>query len=980
MRNAYQQAVGDAHEMFTQAADRFADVVEGLQADGRRYARQELDATRSELRKGILELPQETAESAAQMRRVIVDQIEALAELNRIVARHGRGLDTVDPTTTRRIETTEVSGRRGAPQETTFANGPRIEPAPRPRNDLSGMTPPAMPPRRAESPSLSPAQTGQRAGWLTDLLGRADDEPPAREPPSREPPSREPPREPAPEVARGDDRATRRGIDSLDSLAVDIARMIDHDAAADLWDRYHRGERNVFTRKLYTMQGQRAFDEIRKKYRSERDFMQTVDRYIVEFERLLEEVSRDDRGQVVARTYLTSETGKVYTMLAHAAGRFDWTFYGDGKRETGAPCARPFCFYAERPSVRCHGFTLNNLQQAKLNILDLLRSYSAELDLAAPHHRLRTMPGTLPPSLSVRVERWPIAGAFTISRGAKTEATVVVAELVDRKFRGRGECVPYARYGETVEGVVQAIEAMRGAIAEGLDRDALQQAMPAGAARNALDCALWDLAAKQAGQPAHTLAGLANPKPLITAHTISLGTPAAMAASAEAAADRPLLKVKLGGGDDPARIAAVRRAAPRCELIVDANEGWTQDDLATNLAACADVGVTLVEQPLPADRDEPLARLDHLCPLCADESVHGRSSLAALIGKYDAVNIKLDKTGGLTEALLLADDAERLGFSLMVGCMVATSLAMAPAVLLAQRARIVDLDGPLLLARDRPGCSRYEGSFVHPPTAALWPGPSALPAMDRAIDRAAGLARTSSAGGISEETVITWRAILSAIAAVSFCAPIVRVAMAQSYPARPVKIIVPFAPGGVDVTARVVADRLSSVLGQLFVVENRAGGAGGSIGAKAVAMAEPDGYTLLFSTPGPVTISPAVNRNVDYDTRNFAAVAIVSNSPLMLVINPALPVNSVQELIAYAKANPGKVHFLLVAGIWHAAASFGRALESEDRRLLHARSLSWLVAGNNRSDRRPGADVFRQCAEPAAIRTGWHPPSNRLDE
>lgn len=324
------------------------------------------------------------------------------------------------------------------------------------------------------------------------------------------------------------------------------------------------------------------------------------------------------------------------------------------------------------------------------------------------------------PSLSVRVEHWPIAGAFTISRGAKTEASVVVAELADHQFRGRGECVPYARYGETVDGVAQAIEAMGAAVEHGIGHDALQQTMPAGAARNALDCALWDLAAKRAGQPVHKLAGLGNPKPLVTAYTISLGTPSAMAAATEAAADRPLLKIKLGSGGDPARIAAVRRAAPSAELIVDANEGWTQDDIATNLAACADAGVTLIEQPLPADRDEPLARLDHLCPLCADESVHGRSSLPALLGKYDAVNIKLDKTGGLTEALLLAEEAERLGFSLMVGCMVATSLAMAPAILLAQRARIVDLDGPLLLARDRPDGLRYEGSLVHPPSAALW--------------------------------------------------------------------------------------------------------------------------------------------------------------------------------------------------------------------------------------------------------------------
>jgi L-alanine-DL-glutamate epimerase-like enolase superfamily enzyme len=325
-----------------------------------------------------------------------------------------------------------------------------------------------------------------------------------------------------------------------------------------------------------------------------------------------------------------------------------------------------------------------------------------------------------PVRLTVRVERWPIAGAFTISRGAKTEATVVVAELSDGQWRGRGECVPYGRYDETVEGVVQAIEEMGAAIASGLDRDALQRAMPPGAARNALDCAFWDLAAKQAGRPAHQLAGLGQPKALVTAYTISLGTPAAMAAAAETAAARPLLKVKLGGAGDPARIAAVRHAAAQSELIVDANEGWTPDNLAANLAACAEAGVTLVEQPLPADRDELLARIEHLCPICADESVRGRASLPALVGRYDAVNIKLDKTGGLTEALSLAEEAERLGFSLMVGCMVATSLAMAPAVLLAQRARVVDLDGPLLLARDRAEGLRYEGSLVHSPTAALW--------------------------------------------------------------------------------------------------------------------------------------------------------------------------------------------------------------------------------------------------------------------
>ena len=323
-------------------------------------------------------------------------------------------------------------------------------------------------------------------------------------------------------------------------------------------------------------------------------------------------------------------------------------------------------------------------------------------------------------SLAVRVERWPIAGSFAISRGAKTEAAVVIAELFDGRCRGRGECVPYARYGETVAGVCDAIGATAADIARGLDRATLQQAMPPGAARNALDCAFWDLAAKRAGAPVHALVGLPAPKPLTTAYTISLAAPAVMAAAAAQAADRALLKVKLGAPDDPARIMAVRGAAPRAELIVDANEGWTDDDLAQNLAACAAAGVTLVEQPLPADRDQMLARITRPLPICADESVHGRASLAALAGKYDAVNIKLDKAGGLTEALAMAADAERLGFDLMVGCMVATSLAMAPAMLLAQRARVVDLEGPLLLARDRPDGLRYEGSLVHPATPAPW--------------------------------------------------------------------------------------------------------------------------------------------------------------------------------------------------------------------------------------------------------------------
>jgi L-alanine-DL-glutamate epimerase-like enolase superfamily enzyme len=326
----------------------------------------------------------------------------------------------------------------------------------------------------------------------------------------------------------------------------------------------------------------------------------------------------------------------------------------------------------------------------------------------------------MPVSLSVRIERWPIAGSFAISRGAKTEAVVVVAELSDGDHLGRGECVPYARYGETVEGVASTIAAMAAEIGRGLDRERLQQAMGPGAARNALDCAFWDLAAKQSRRPAREIAGLPPLEPLTTAYTISLGSPEAMAAAAEKAAARALLKVKLGGDGDRERIAAVRRAAPNCRLVVDANEGWTPANLLENLSACAEAGVALVEQPLPADRDEALAKITRPLPVCADESVHGKASLAALAGRYDAVNIKLDKTGGLTEALATARQAESMGFALMVGCMVATSLAMAPAILVAQRARLVDLDGPLLLARDRPHGLRYEGSMVHPPSPALW--------------------------------------------------------------------------------------------------------------------------------------------------------------------------------------------------------------------------------------------------------------------
>ena len=328
-------------------------------------------------------------------------------------------------------------------------------------------------------------------------------------------------------------------------------------------------------------------------------------------------------------------------------------------------------------------------------------------------------------NLAARIERWPIAGGFTISRGAKTEAVVIVAEVSRQGLNGeaiigRGECVPYARYGETPEGTLAAILSLRDEFHGGLDRQGLQTRMPPGAARNALDCALWDLEAKVANKRIWDLLGQAAPRPLTTAYTISLGTPESMAEATARAAHRPLLKIKLGGDGDEARIAAVRRAAPDAELIVDANEAWIDGNLARHLVACAAAGVTMIEQPLPAGQDQALARIKRPVPVCADESVHDRASLEGLRERYDAINIKLDKTGGLTEALAMAEAARALGFDLMVGCMVATSLAMAPAMMIAQGARVVDLDGPLLLAKDRDNGLRYEGSTVYPPDAGLW--------------------------------------------------------------------------------------------------------------------------------------------------------------------------------------------------------------------------------------------------------------------
>jgi L-Ala-D/L-Glu epimerase len=319
-------------------------------------------------------------------------------------------------------------------------------------------------------------------------------------------------------------------------------------------------------------------------------------------------------------------------------------------------------------------------------------------------------------TLSVSEEAFPLAEVFTIARGSKTEARVVTVTLAQDGVTGRGECVPYARYGESVESVRGQIAALP----EGVTRAALQELLPPGAARNAVDCALWDLAAKRAGRRVWEMAGLPAPAPLVTAYTLSLDTPGRMRAAAARNAARPVLKIKLGTPDDMARLEAVRSGAPVARIIVDANEGWTAElyrDLAPHLAR---LGVVLVEQPLPAGRDDMLAEIARPVPVCADESCHDRATLAALKGKYDAVNIKLDKTGGLTEALALRDAARAAGFQVMVGCMVGTSLGMAPAALVAQGAAFVDLDGPLLLARDRDAAIRYEGSQMAVPEAALW--------------------------------------------------------------------------------------------------------------------------------------------------------------------------------------------------------------------------------------------------------------------
>jgi len=316
------------------------------------------------------------------------------------------------------------------------------------------------------------------------------------------------------------------------------------------------------------------------------------------------------------------------------------------------------------------------------------------------------------------VETWPIAGAFVIARGAKHEAVVVVARVDDGRVAGRGECVPYARYGESTANVYAAILAMQGALSSRAD---LQRQMPPGAARNALDCALWDYEAKRSGWRATALAGMSAPQPLTTAYTISVASPDEMASKAAAAArSMPLLKIKLAGEGDGERMRSVRAACPTVRLIADANESWSPSSLPSLMLSAVEAGIELVEQPLPAGADDALAGVPHPVAICADESVHTRADLDRVAGRYDAVNVKLDKAGGLTEALVLAEEARARGLKVMVGCMVSTSLSMAPAVLAAQEADWVDLDGPLLLVRDREPTLHYRGALIYPPEPELW--------------------------------------------------------------------------------------------------------------------------------------------------------------------------------------------------------------------------------------------------------------------
>ena len=327
----------------------------------------------------------------------------------------------------------------------------------------------------------------------------------------------------------------------------------------------------------------------------------------------------------------------------------------------------------------------------------------------------------MPPTLTVTREAWPLADVFRISRGVRTMSEVIVATITDGKDTARGECFPYARYGESLDSAEAQINSVVSAVGDGAGRDDLARLLPPGAARNAVDCALWDLEAKRLGKRVWEIAGLGDLRSVTTVFTLGVDEPSVMAAKAAENKARPHLKLKMiGDGQDIDRVAAIHDASPAAGLVVDANEGWNADQYLEYAPRLAALGVEMIEQPLPASDDSGLVGIERPVPVCADESCHDTASLDAISGKYDMINIKLDKTGGLTEALALRDAAVAQGYGIMVGCMIGTSLAMAPGMLVAQGAGIVDLDGPLLLARDREPGLNYRGSEILPPESGLW--------------------------------------------------------------------------------------------------------------------------------------------------------------------------------------------------------------------------------------------------------------------
>ncbi len=323
-------------------------------------------------------------------------------------------------------------------------------------------------------------------------------------------------------------------------------------------------------------------------------------------------------------------------------------------------------------------------------------------------------------STTVASVQFRLRHTFTISRGSRDVAEVLQVTVTENGFSGHAECVPYARYGESLDSVRAQLDAVAEKVASGSTRDALQADMPSGAARNAMDCALWDLDAKQQGRRVHALAGLPKLTNLTTAYTIGIADRATMKTLAASHADRPILKIKLGTPSDLELLRAVRQGAPKARLIIDANEAWTRDDYLALLPSLEGLAVELIEQPFHADKDAALSDLPRPIAVCADESCHDRQSLRQLGGRYDMINIKLDKTGGLTEALALKHEAQAQGLDIMVGCMVGSSLAMAPAQLVAQGAKFVDLDGPLLLAEDCQHAIAFDGSVMQPATPELW--------------------------------------------------------------------------------------------------------------------------------------------------------------------------------------------------------------------------------------------------------------------